>query len=198
MKTLLTLGISAAMFFSPIASPAQTVDTTHVLSNLQKGRSATKELLSTLRTLLALELSRGGAVRAINVCADSAQSIGERIQDQHGLSIRRVSEKWRNPKDKPDGYETEQLKMLANLHANKRLTDTLEVYGIVQEDSSRVFRYMRPIMTGSMCLNCHGSREKMKDLVYSAIRSRYPNDKAIDFRPGDLRGAVSVKIPLGK
>jgi hypothetical protein len=199
MKKLFALGIIVALFSFTISASAQSLsDTTHMLSNLQKSRSATKQLLSTLRTLLALELSRGGAVRAINVCADSAQSIGERIQDQHGLSIRRVSEKWRNPKDKPDSYESKQLKMLASLHAKKNLTDTLEVYGIVNEDSLRVFRYMRPIMVSEMCLNCHGGREKMKDLIYSVVRSRYPNDKAVDYKAGELRGAVSVKILLRK
>ena len=84
--------------------------------------------------------------------------------------------------------------MLEQLHAKKKLTDTLEVYGIMEDDSVRLFRYMRPIMVSEMCLNCHGGRDKMKDLMYSAVRSRYPNDKAVDYRPGDLRGAVSVKI----
>ncbi len=197
MKRSFALVICAAQFSFPLTASAQSMsDTSHVLSNLQQSRSATKELLSTLRTLLAKELSRGGAVGAINICADSAQTMGERIQDRHGLSIRRVSEKWRNPKNKPDTYESEQLKMLADLHAKKGLTDTLEVYGIVKEDSVQVFRYMRPILISEMCLSCHGSSEKMKDLIYSVVRSRYPNDKAVDYKAGELRGAVSVRIKI--
>lgn len=163
---------------------------------LEKSRAAAKELLSSVRTLLMKQLAAGGAVRAIHVCADSAQAVGTRIQEQHGLTVRRVSEKWRNPKDKPDSYESAQLKIFADLHAKKNLTDTLEVYGLVKEDTVRVFRYMRPIFVGEMCLSCHGGRENMKDLIYSAIQQRYPNDKAMDYTAGDLRGAVSVKIRL--
>ena len=34
--------------------------------------------------------------------------------------------------------------------------------------------------------------------MYSAaLRERYPNDPATGVRPGDLRGAVSVSVPLG-
>ncbi len=72
----------------------------------------------------------------------------------------------------------------------------LEVYGIVTQDSVRMFRCIKPIFVGEMCLNCHGSRERMKDLIYSAIRARYSNDKALDYKTDELRGAVSVQIKM--
>jgi hypothetical protein len=36
----------------------------------------------------------------------------------------------------------------------------------------------------------------MKDLVNEAIRLRYPNDKAVDYNAGELRGAVTVKMKM--
>lgn len=177
-------------------SPDQSSDQTEFRQALLKSRAASNDLLASLRALLMKQLASGGAVRAIEVCADSAQAIGERIQSRHGLSIRRVSEKWRNSRDIPDEFELRELKRLDAIHARGNLSDTLEVYGIVKEDSVRVFRYMKPIFVNDMCLTCHGSREQMKDLIYSAIRARYPNDKALDYSAGDFRGVVSVKITL--
>lgn len=163
---------------------------------LQNSREAAKKLLTTMRILLSQQLTAGGAVRAIDVCADSAQVVGERLQDQLGVSIRRVSLKWRNPKNIPDAFESAELKRFAELKKAKALSDTSEFFQIVSEKDGRTFRYMRPIIIGDMCLSCHGSREKMKDLIYSSIQQRYPNDKAVDYKAGELRGAVSVKIPL--
>jgi hypothetical protein len=34
--------------------------------------------------------------------------------------------------------------------------------------------------------------------VRAALEERYPEDDAIGFKPGDLRGAVSVRVPLSK
>jgi hypothetical protein len=173
-------------------------DSTEMRLALETSRMAAKNLFFTVRSMLAKQLASGGPVGAIHICADSAQIVGERIQQQHNLSIRRVSEKWRNSKDIPDAFETKELQKLAALRNEGKLSDTLEVYSIVTEDSIRVFRYMKPILVGEMCLSCHGEREKMKDLVNEAIRLRYPNDKAIDYKAGELRGAVTVKLKMPK
>jgi hypothetical protein len=163
---------------------------------LETSRTATKALSVTVRTMLARHLAAGGPVGAIPICADSAQLVGDRIQQQHGLSIRRVSQKWRNARDIPDSFETAQLAKLSALHAGGALIDTLELFGVVVEDSVRVFRYMKPILVGELCLSCHGERATMKDLVNDAIRVRYPDDKAVGYKAGDLRGAVSVRIRM--
>ncbi len=171
-------------------------DSTEMRLALETSRMAAKNLSFTVRGMLAKQLASGGPVSAIHVCADSAQLVGERIQQQHNLSIRRVSEKWRNSKDIPDAFETNELKKLAAMRNEGKLSDTLEVYSIVTEDSIRIFRYMKPILVGEMCLSCHGERGKVKDLVNEAIHLRYPNDKAIDYKAGELRGAISVKMKI--
>ena len=171
-------------------------DSNEVRRTLETSRAAAKELLVTVRTMLARQLAAGGPVGAIHICADSAQLVGERIQKQRSLSIRRVSEKWRNPRDIPDSFETARLVKLSALRTTGALTDTLEIFEVVMEDSVRVFRYMKPILVGELCLSCHGERATMKELVNDAIRVRYPNDKAFGYKAGDLRGAVSVRIRM--
>ncbi|HCF96715.1 MAG TPA: hypothetical protein DEW46_16805, partial [Verrucomicrobia bacterium] len=46
------------------------------------------------------------------------------------------------------------------------------------------------------CVACHGPEEQIQPDVLAAIRAHYPNDRATGFQPGDLRGAISVEVPL--
>jgi len=96
----------------------------------------------------------------------------------------------------PDGYESARLRIFAEMHASGTLRDTTEVWGTVREDSVRVFRYMRPIFIQAPCLTYHGDRGAMKEVINAVLQERYPGDRAIGYKAGDLRGAVSVKIRL--
>jgi hypothetical protein len=162
----------------------------------ETARIAARELMSSVRGLLAKALAQGGPAAAIHICSDSAQVVGERLSKMHALSIRRVSERWRNVKDAPDSFETMQLQRFSKLIRGGVSADSLESAEVVLEDSARVLRYMKPILVGEMCLNCHGDAANMKAPVVEALRSRYPGDQALGYSKGDLRGAVSVKVPL--
>jgi len=52
---------------------------------------------------------------------------------------------------------------------------------------------MRPIIIGAACLKCHGNEEKISGEVKELIVKKYPDDKAVGYKNGDLRGAVSIK-----
>jgi hypothetical protein len=53
-------------------------------------------------------------------------------------------------------------------------------------------RYAKPIVMQAMCTACHGSTEQITPSVKAKLEQMYPNDKAVDYKPGDLRGAVVV------
>lgn len=163
-----------------------------------EARTAARELMTTVRALLAKALAAGGPEGAIHICADSAQVVGKRIQKTRQLSIRRVSEKWRNRGDVPDAYEKTVLKQFAEVLRGGASPDTVETVQIVGQDSARVLRYMKPIVVGEMCLSCHGEVAQMKPSLTEALRLRYPDDTAVNYSTGDLRGAVSVTVPLGR
>ena len=58
-------------------------------------------------------------------------------------------------------------------------------------------RALYPIVfPGGVCSRCHGEEGEIDAEVRAAIDERYPQDRATGFRPGDLRGAVSVRVPL--
>ena len=54
----------------------------------------------------------------------------------------------------------------------------------------RVYRYAKALPTQSLCLNCHGPRDQLKPEVRAAIDEHYPNDRAVGYKEGEIRGAI--------
>jgi hypothetical protein len=171
-------------------------DTTGAGLALFQSRQAAEELLSRVRSVLLRELTAGGPVRAIVACADTAPELSKRVQRERGIAIRRISNRWRNPNDIPDSYEMDVLVLWDSLHAAGSFGEKEEHTTVVEETTGTVFRYMKPIFVQGMCITCHGERAEMKNLIATVIQDRYPADRATGYRPGDLRGAVSVRVPL--
>ena len=46
------------------------------------------------------------------------------------------------------------------------------------------------------CLKCHGTAGQVSQGVKDATAEYYPHDTAMGYKPGDIRGAWTVKIPL--
>jgi hypothetical protein len=55
---------------------------------------------------------------------------------------------------------------------------------------------MKPIMVQSKCLLCHGSKDQIPESIHLMLKQQYPFDRAIGYKTGELRGAVSIKQPL--
>jgi hypothetical protein len=160
---------------------------------LQKARAAADALSKDLKARLVRELGAEGPIGAVRVCSEVAQEVAAR-HSVEGLMVRRVSLKWRNPADQPDEYERAALEQLEEQHAAGRLPD--EVYEMVEQPEGKTLRYLRPIKIVGACLNCHGDPEKMPSEVAALVRERYPEDNAVGYRAGDLRGVVSVQVRL--
>jgi hypothetical protein len=43
------------------------------------------------------------------------------------------------------------------------------------------------------CLACHGTEKHINEDVQAKIKELYPDDKATGFRPGQIRGAITMK-----
>ncbi len=56
---------------------------------------------------------------------------------------------------------------------------------------------MKPIfIAGPACLQCHGAPDVLVGGVAAALRELYPDDQVTGYTVGDLRGAISVEIPI--
>ena len=115
-----------------------------------------------------------------------ATQIAKRVTQNSKFYVRQVSLRYRNPENRPDAYETTQLKSFVKDHSR-------EVYGIVNSGDSRAFRYMLPMLATASCLECHGSYEKAPDFV----KKRFPRGHySYNYLVGEVIGAVSVSIPM--
>jgi hypothetical protein len=161
---------------------------------LDIARKSSKDLIETMRDALLKELEKGDVLSAVSVCSELSQNIIKEKQQKYGFYIRRISEKYRNEKNKPDKYELSFLKKLEKLSKEGKLQD--EYYEIVEEKDGKYLRYFKPILVQPMCLSCHGDLNSIPEDVRKFLKKKYPQDKAFGYNPGDFRGAVSVKIKL--
>jgi hypothetical protein len=54
---------------------------------------------------------------------------------------------------------------------------------------------LRPIVEQPMCGSCHGPADKIAPAVAAALKHRYPNDRAVGFLNGEIRGWFWVEVP---
>lgn len=161
-----------------------------------KARRATERLVGTLMGEVQQSIKADGLAGAVTHCATRAQELSDSVGEEEGVNIRRVTEKTRNPLDAPDNYEKQILSRFAALAANGEL-DAATVHSEVTEiDGRRVLRFLKPIVLRKNCLGCHGGADDIPEEVKAQLREYYPSDQATGYRAGELRGAVSVLVPL--
>ncbi len=130
------------------------------------------------------------------MCKDAAQSIAH-AHSVDGWQVGRTSLKLRNSSNQPDAWESKQLVIFEEKIKAGAPPKTLVASEIVTNASGdNQFRFMKAIPTGQLCLNCHGS--EIKNDVKALIDQHYPNDKAVDFKLGELRGAFTLTKTLQK
>ncbi|MEN3026413.1 MAG: DUF3365 domain-containing protein [Chlorobiota bacterium] len=149
-----------------------------------------RAFLRRMQALLLQALQQGPEV-AVRICADTAQRFTASFAQQHGISIRRTALRWRNPQNRPDSLEAAWIEQFQRWRSEGRSLDTVVV--VYHENDVRL---LRPILLQSeLCLMCHGSPEQIPSSVAQLLSERYPEDKARGFRVGDVRGALSIRVP---
>lgn len=122
-----------------------------------------------------------------NVCGAVAKRVKE-ISEKEGFKIRHAAVKNRNPNFAARPDEVNILEAFDKDRGMKEKWDDAEMEG------KRYLRYMRPIFVEQACLACHGPKDKRPKFIVE----KYPNDKAFDFKTGDLRGMIEVMIPVSQ
>ncbi len=149
-----------------------------------------------LLAVLNEEIGKGGPEGAIGVCRDVAPQMAKAASAETGWTIRRVSLKNRNPRAVPDAWERAVLEDFDRRAAAGEPPATLEKAEIVVVDGAQHYRYMRALPVQSLCLNCHGTSEQLTPAVRQKLRELYPDDKATGYKPGDIRGAMTIRKQL--
>lgn len=145
----------------------------------------TREYLA--ETIALANLEHGEEVRRL-MPAMAGNEIGKKFYNATGYQLRQVSSKYRNPDNKPDKFEEEAL---VEFQRNK---DISEYKGVDKINGQKVLRYLIPLYIEEACLKCHSAKETIPEI----IKEDYPEDKATDYTFGDLRGAISVIVPVDR
>lgn len=164
-------------------------------ATVARAQAAANTLGPDLAGMLQGAIREGGPVSAVAVCADSAQARTAR-HAVDGIAIRRVGTRVRNPANAPDTLEARVLAYLAEQKAAGTMPSEVIEVARTGLDGAWELRYVRPIALQEFCTTCHGAEENIPPAVRTIIAERYPNDAAVGYAAGDLRGAITVRIPL--
>ena len=127
----------------------------------------------------------GGIEEAVRYCNVNAYPLTDSISDKFNVSITRVAEKNRNPENR---LREEDVPVFERYKSNKDLGSLVETHG------DNIYFY-KPINLRGFCVSCHGNVESnIGEENYALIKKLYPNDKAINFSSGELRGMWKIKF----
>lgn len=163
--------------------------------NAAEAKEIVKKFASNLQGELQAGIQAGGPVKAIEVCQKRAPAIAEDLSRESGWSVGRTSLKLRNPdRNAPDDWERAVLQQFDERQAAGEDVGAMAHAEVVETGDGRVFRFMKAIPTGDICLACHG--EQITTEVAEAVDAAYPKDQARGYRPGQVRGAFTLSKPL--
>ena len=142
----------------------------------------TKELGQSLMSALQTAMAEGGPSPAIEVCATQAPMLAKQASGPE-YSVRRIGTRVRNvAQNTPTASE---LKVLQTL--------TQEQPSFQGQIDGRAVFLQGIFIPNALCLTCHGSPEQIPSEVQEALLTRYPEDQAVGYQLGDLRGAFVVE-----
>ena len=122
--------------------------------------------------------------------------VGSEVANDFSLmtcyKLKQTSLNIRNPSNAPDEWER---KVLESYKSNK-LQKGKGIGEIQDLGNTKVYRYLKPLYVTKPCLVCHGAKEDIRPEISGFLEKRYPNDNALGYKEGDLRGGISMVIPL--
>lgn len=158
---------------------------------------ASDQLLGQMKEALTKELTAGGPVAAIKACAQVAPDLAGKLSRENGWRVTRVGTRVRNPMlGTPDAWEQQVMLQFSERLKKGEKLETLTFSEQVKEPSGSYFRTMKAIGLAPQCVVCHGSVAEITEPIQTLFKEQYPHDQALGYKPGELRGAMSIKQPL--
>ena len=182
-KLIVILALSS---FQPLAA-----ETTESLTTEAQARI---KLLSTeLKTNLMQAVKQGGHPNGVQVCSVIAPEIQKKLASD-GWTVARTALKYRNPANKPDQWEKQNLDWMLSASQKGEPLATMAKAEIIEDQGKKTFRFIKAIPMDTMCVACHG--QTIAEEVKTKISTLYPADLATGFTPGELRGAFTLQKQL--
>jgi len=181
------MGVVVALVISSSLAAAQS----DLTGRTNAARAAAVDFGMTLIGELQKAIAAGGPVNAIGVCNVAAPKIAADKSVAKQMTIGRTSLQLRQPNNKPDAWEMQQLLRFEERKAAGENPANIEFAEYIETGGQRVFRYMKAIPTAELCLACHG--DALAPGVAAKLKELYPHDAATGFKVGDLRGAFTIR-----
>lgn len=137
---------------------------------------------------LKAELETKGAAGAMAVCRDSAQVMTAEIAESNGVEAGRTSARLRNPGNAARSWAKRYVDAVADG------TPASAVKPVVVDLGGKV-GVLRPIPAQKLCLQCHGAADSLSQDLARTLKESYPEDRALGYREGDLRGFFWAEAP---
>ena len=182
------IGLLATCTHQP--TPAQKVEEQTINSDayLEQGLAIASASFTALSGRLMAAMKKGGVPEAVQYCNIAGLPLIDSLSEVHQVTIRRTALKIRQPKDAPTPAEK---KVLDQYQTQFAAGEVLKPF--VKTISSGETAFYAPILVSEACLKCHGKLgETLKEEDYQLIRELYPDDQAIGYAAGDLRGIWSI------
>ena len=161
-------------------------------SLILRGSSIAHQMASSLQKHLKAAIKKGGLDNAIDYCHTKAMVLTDSVSRALNVKIKRAAKKNRNPFNETDEQESRLFKNYIIEWLSKK---PLQAQIIPDQQGHPV--YYAPIrINNTVCLKCHGTPGKdIPEERMAKIRKIYPNDKAVNFKYGELRGMWVITFP---
>jgi hypothetical protein len=188
MKTKIAM-LTLALAITPASLLAD--EKAEMKPHIDASKAAIQDFFGVLKGELVKGMKEGGPTHAIDVCHKVAEPITTTKAQEHDMDLARTSLKVRNPNNAPDAWETEVLQEFDKRKAAGEDPMKIAHAEIVEENGQKQFRFMKAIPTGEVCLKCHGT--EIAPEVQAKIDEFYPEDQAVGYSLGEIRGAFTIK-----
>lgn len=157
----------------------------------QIAMNAIKTVGGKLKHTLTQTVKESGMTGAAAFCSTDAKNVAKEAAKTlpKGVSVKRITDK---PRNEANQATADQLKVLTQIKSE--MAKGKKPGMVIKELSSNHYQVYKPIVIGKKCLNCHGTAGVRNKEAYKIIAKKYPNDKAIGYKVGELRGAFLVDI----
>ena len=133
------------------------------------------------------QLQQNGVEAALKFCNIKAMPITDSLSKIYHATIKRITDKPRNPLNKASDIELTYLQQFKNELAAHKQSE-----GITLKDSMHT-QFYYPITTNNQCLQCHGSQKDILPEIKKLIDKLYPTDQAKGYDADQLRGMWSIR-----
>lgn len=158
----------------------------------ERGRAIANATKAQLGKSLMGALDGEGAAHAVAFCNEQALPMTAAMEKTHEVSIRRVSDRPRNPANAAD---PSAIALIALFQAMVEAGEPIEPLVATMGDTTTTYL---PIVTNAMCLQCHGSvEENIEPETLARIQSLYPDDQATGYGENQVRGLWQIRWERG-